>query len=265
MPTPTENLITTQIAKMPQGLKSFLGGFNWIEIVNSIAQTYNLSDEERNGVILETSLVILGLTHPSDFETALKFNTDIRGEELDGVVRDVTAEIFLPINDALKGTTGGATEMKINMNDESVLHKSGIDLQNVGRTVGDARPRIEPSPYMGRDEGIREIEHPTPGKSAFVAPIPGATNARSMNYESRSMNGDSLAQKAFTAPRPNIPITNDGLRITNGGQSPVRPMIRPSVIPNPPAQNTQTMPPKQNDIPPPPPPAPKDPYREMPA
>ncbi|GEM_PF-1304473 len=131
-----------------------------VEVANALQELgvkYKLHIDKVEELSDETSMTMLGLTHPRDYLGNLKKRLDIPEDLAREIVADVNEQIFLPIRESLKKIHNMAEErdysvtretnfdaenrMHLSQEDEKILAESGIEVEKDLRpTTDDLRP-----------------------------------------------------------------------------------------------------------------------------
>ena len=97
---------------LPENVRKTLNSVDVEKHILSIGRSHKLHVDILDELADETGLVMLGLTHPRNYVEHLRERLGISNDEAVSLARDVNAQIFSPIREALKkvhGLAGDAT------------------------------------------------------------------------------------------------------------------------------------------------------------
>lgn len=213
----TEKELKTRFALLPKEIQSIITSSDYQMKLFEIAKKHKLTYEKLGTLEMETTLVLLGMTHPKNYESDLSEQLKLKPEEITSIVEEVKTEVFSPIHNMLMGiyeNAPGETEADVTRNEKSILDKAGISIS--GETT--PTPTSTTKPLDSRNEMLKSIE--TPQKSTPVAlnegVIPKPGSIASSIPAMKSAISEMLVPKAPYATnntqkpgevKPEIPIT----------------------------------------------------------
>ncbi|OGI95518.1 hypothetical protein A2917_03110 [Candidatus Nomurabacteria bacterium RIFCSPLOWO2_01_FULL_42_17] len=97
-----EQKLNGSFEKFPKGIEDIVKKSNYQAILYDIAKGYNLTVAQMD--ILEKAItdLIIGKTHPDEFENYLKSDLKVPSETVGKLVKDINEKIFLKIRELLK-------------------------------------------------------------------------------------------------------------------------------------------------------------------
>jgi len=101
MDNETQNKIAEIYAKLPADIKQAIASSNYKQKLTELFRKYQLHVDQAGALETETSLVMLGITHPNDFVGNLKENLNILDDKARLIAKDVNDMIFLSIRASL--------------------------------------------------------------------------------------------------------------------------------------------------------------------
>ena len=153
---------------------------------------------------METTLMLLGMTNPTDFPGTLTDQLKLDTATIQGVLTDISAQITLPMRESLKKIYASDEEdeapaprkeepvvrQKQSMGDSvaDILKKSGIELNPTNKAPETPSVTIGES----RDELLKSLENPTRG-----TPTPVSTEIKSVFDLTRA----KMENTVTTAPK----------------------------------------------------------------
>ncbi len=215
--------LKTRFALLPKEIQDIITSSEYQMKLFEIAKKHKITYEKLGALELETTLVLLGMTHPKNYESDLSEQLKLKPEETASIIEEVKTEVFNPIHNMLMGmyeNTPGETETDVTKNEKSILDKAGISIG------GETAPATVPTtkPLDSRNEMLKSIE--TPQKSTPVAlnenviPKPGsiASNIPAM----KSAISEMLVPKApYAVNNTQNTINNTQKPPENKPESPV--------------------------------------------
>ncbi len=94
--------IGEQFVKLPPDLQTVFSSMQWMEDLQAISTTYNLTEEQKATLGTETTLAFLGLIHPSEYESNLVAELGMPREALDRMLAEINTKILNPIRGQLE-------------------------------------------------------------------------------------------------------------------------------------------------------------------
>ncbi len=223
-------------SNLPKDLQQAIMSSKYQDTLVEIGRKYKLTIEQLGNLELHTTFVLMGVTHPNNFQHDLETELNVTDKAIiPKVVEEVNELVFKNIRTTLQAINEPAegepedddneTFWRQEKSNESILQKSGIEItsEKTGSKVADEeREEVSSS---NRNELLRKIENPT-------IITPGSLASQKL-------------QGSISVPRTETKYTAKNI-------STAPPTITPDSVKNIPSSPT-----------PPPPPSPKnDPYRE---
>jgi hypothetical protein len=91
--------IDEYIAQLPAATRKILEDFDWVGKIQEIGDKHALLVDELGTLQIETTLTLIGLEDPANFQMNLRKRMNITDELAAALVREVNASIFLPIQE----------------------------------------------------------------------------------------------------------------------------------------------------------------------
>ncbi len=110
-----ENIIKEQMKILPVEVIDVLASPAWTEKILNIGKKNGLNEEELGTLQLETSLVMLGLTHPDSYVEELKNHLKVSEIKTDNIVNEINREL-----------SNGIREKLISIFNDSLISKEEI-------------------------------------------------------------------------------------------------------------------------------------------
>src|SRR3989344_2084050 len=125
--------IQKKFESLPEDLKWAIMGAKVDDNIIEIGQKENLNVEQMGQLSLETNMVMLGFTHPNDFEKSVKASTGLGDDKIRTLVNAANEKILKEIRNILMKTQEPKDEEpesaeKINSSDTDILNSAGIEI-----------------------------------------------------------------------------------------------------------------------------------------
>lgn len=137
----TQDVITTQLDKIPQGIKGLIKNGDIRGNIEQFASVRGLSTEVARAVENEVMLVLLGLQDRENLFKNIKENVDIKDEDAQSLLTKINQVLLSPLEDSF-------AQMKKQQQAEEAL--TGDEDEEYLQT-------------LNRDDVLAEIENPRPG------------------------------------------------------------------------------------------------------
>jgi hypothetical protein len=179
---------------LPQELQQVIQSSEYQEKLFQIAKKNQWTYEQLGTLELETTMVLLGMTNPNNYQKALAEELGKKPAELTTIVADIKTQVFDPIRTSLmklyteeSGTAATPSapapmveQKTVPQNEATVLEKSGI-------TIEESKPQKTEVPSVSRGDVLGGIENPpksaskvlnqvSPGSAVPKAPYAGAAS-----------------------------------------------------------------------------------------
>jgi hypothetical protein len=89
--------------KLPNDIQEAIKSVGFGHSVQEIGKKYKLHIDQLGELEDETTLVMLGVVHPMDFLSDIKFRLEIDDKKTNDIVHDINEQIFKPIKNSLMG------------------------------------------------------------------------------------------------------------------------------------------------------------------
>ncbi len=254
----TEEQIKELFEKLPADVQEATSSVGVANILQKTGEKYRLHVDKIDELFDETTLVMLGPTHPQDYLANLKRRLQIPDDMARDLVADVNEQIFKPIRESLKKIHGvgevGSEKLEVGSPSSSNSQSPTSNIQSEAESpalnqadkkiLADSGIEIEPPPMP---EIAPATEQNTPKKSELLEAL---ENPAIELKESISMPaGFTLIKKS--APEP-AAISSPSEKLTGTVKSPsTESAYEAKSLPQKGA--VQMMPPKKSE---------PDPYRE---
>jgi len=111
-------------AKLPVEIQTIFSSMKWLETIKAVSATYSLSSEQQQSLGTETTLVMLGVINPTEYEDTVKNKM--------GIDKDVGDKIYLEINESVLKTIRSDLSNIFKKNtevpsEENILTENGLD------------------------------------------------------------------------------------------------------------------------------------------
>ncbi len=121
--------IALYYSKLPPNVQEVFSSMIWLESLKTISAKYSLNEEQIGILGSNTTLVLLGIIHPDEYQEVLKKEISISSEKLD--------QMLFEINDLVIKNVRGDLVKSYNANLADVVEESGgedISEENVNET-----------------------------------------------------------------------------------------------------------------------------------
>ncbi len=149
MDTTTDNEIQkelkTRFALLPEEIQKVVISSDYQLKLFEISKKYKLTYEQLGVLEMETTLVLIGMTHPKDYITDLSEHLPIKSDALSSMVDEIKKQVFDPIHTTLMGIYQGPTNestetqeaknSEIKKAEETILQKAGISINTESVTT----------------------------------------------------------------------------------------------------------------------------------
>ena len=98
----TLKLIKERFDALPESIKEIIMSSNYQNDLIEISKKYNLNVEQMGILERETTMVMMGLTNPNNFEAELTRELHVDTTKGSQIVKDINEKIFLKIRELLK-------------------------------------------------------------------------------------------------------------------------------------------------------------------
>ncbi len=105
----TKEQLAETYRKLPLKLKEAIGNIDSLEILKRIAEQFNLHIDQLGKLSDEVGLVVFGLSNFSVFTDKIQISLSLDQDTAQKIAKEINEQIFLPIREALKETTGEQT------------------------------------------------------------------------------------------------------------------------------------------------------------
>jgi uncharacterized membrane-anchored protein len=92
-----KNEINNMLLEIPERNRVAINSIKWVEMTEEISKKYYLDDEEKNILIAEVALVLLGINDYEFFKIAMG-DLGLTRNEISSIFREVEDKIFSPIS-----------------------------------------------------------------------------------------------------------------------------------------------------------------------
>jgi len=159
--------LQTRFALLPEELQKVITSSDYQMKLFNLAKKYKMTYERLGSLELETTLVLLGMTHPKDFPEEMKTILKLPEADFNSLMTEIQVQVFDPIKKALQTVypddqdeSGGATPLppKIDMTQKNVMEKAGITLGS-RETIKTTPDDTSASKYSQSDL-LKSIENP---------------------------------------------------------------------------------------------------------
>lgn len=191
MDTNLEAQIDEYLAQLPAATRKILQEFDWVGKLQTIGTKHGLLVDELGTLQIETTLTLLGLENPANFQMNLRRRMNITDSLAETLVRDINASIFLPIQEQVIESQKEkieAHEMRFEagqqIDTDEVLTHDDV-LAEIEDHVGAPEKEAAPKPEK-KVSGLKLTnlftKKPTPS-SAQEEPVAAAPAPKPVSYE----------------------------------------------------------------------------------
>jgi hypothetical protein len=223
---------------LPQELQQVIQSSEYQDKLFQVAKKNQWTYEQLGILELETTMVLLGMTNPNNYQKVLAEELGKKPAELTTIVADIKTQVFDPIRaslmklyteDAISApesiptpvTTQAPVQKTAPENDTAVLEKSGI-------TIEEVKPQKPEVASVSRGDVLGGIENPpkstskvlnqvSPGSAVPKAPYAGAASGSGIVASKLSATvaippkatDYSIPKMGSTTPPPKAPSQSD--------------------------------------------------------
>lgn len=182
--------LKTRFGLLPKEIQDVITSIDYQNKLFEIAKKYKLNYEQLGLLEFHTTLTLLGVTNPQDYEKTLVNELNKKPEEVTPLAADVAEQVYKPIRSVLMSL------YQSNDEEEEVTTSEKTILSNSGVSVGAELPKTTPSATVteDRDALLKSIENP-------------------MKSASRPLNEMAKPASAPVAPSSMPPIKPAGMDI----------------------------------------------------
>ena len=157
--TDTEKELSTRFALLPEEIQKAITSSDYQMKLFDIAKKYKFTYEQLGKLEMETTLTLLGMTHPNDYITSLTEQLGKKKEEIEPLVNEIKTQVFDPIRDSLMGLYAKPTDGSL---DNATADANKI-FQKAGVSLTSNTPQTTPSAPVteNRSDILKGIENPT--------------------------------------------------------------------------------------------------------
>lgn len=94
-------IIRKQLPKIPPHVRNYLQSDAYPQVMRDVVSRYNLQLDTAAQVEIETTLLLIGMTPPSEYQKKLEA-ADLTPEQAKVIAADMNAEVFKPLVEAYK-------------------------------------------------------------------------------------------------------------------------------------------------------------------
>lgn len=99
--------IALYYSKLPPNMQELFSSMAWLETIKIISEKYSLSDEQASNLGSNTTLVLLGIIHPDEYQEILKKEINISSEKLDQMLFEINNSVIKNVRGDLVKSYGG--------------------------------------------------------------------------------------------------------------------------------------------------------------
>jgi len=99
--TQLQEKIALYYQKLPEETKVLFASMNWLETLKEIDAKYSLNDEQIKTLGTETTILLLGMVSPEDYEQTLKTEIKLEGGKTDEIIKEINEKILKDISPKL--------------------------------------------------------------------------------------------------------------------------------------------------------------------
>ena len=191
--------------KLSPEIKEALLSIETAEIINNIGKKYNLHIDQIGELGTETGLIMLGLTHPTEFVSNLTKKLGVDRIVASQIAPDINDQVFLKIRESLKNTHKEPAKAESEETEPTHPTRDAL-LEAIQNPEGIKKKTETPRRQSSGEIPLVEIKNPyQPAKPEMgrdfpvVAPVPSQTFRDPTSDEKRSDLGtstpDILTQK----------------------------------------------------------------------
>ncbi|NVN96661.1 hypothetical protein HXX01_00165 [Candidatus Nomurabacteria bacterium] len=99
--TQLQEKIALYYQKLPEETKVLFAGMSWLETLKELDTKYGLNDEQIKSLGTETTILLLGIISPEDYEQTLKTEVKLDGTKTEDLIREIDEKILKDISPKL--------------------------------------------------------------------------------------------------------------------------------------------------------------------
>ncbi len=96
--------IALYYSKLPPKLQEMFSGMSWLETLKTISSKYNLTEDQIQTLGTETTLVLLGIIHPDEYEKKLRAEIVLSKDSIDKMLLEINSSVLAAIRPSLTET-----------------------------------------------------------------------------------------------------------------------------------------------------------------
>ena|SRR3989344_971320 len=100
-PEELQKNIALYYSKLPPKLQENFSSMKWLETLNAISVKYGLNQSQTQTIGTETTLVMLGIVHPDEYEETLKKELTLPAESLEKILTEINNSVLNQIRPEL--------------------------------------------------------------------------------------------------------------------------------------------------------------------
>lgn len=97
-----EKIIKERFEALPESIQEIILSSNYEDKLLEVSKKYNLNVEQMGKLELQTTMILMGLGHPDNFQAELTKDLDIDAEKVRQIVKEINDGIFAKIRELLK-------------------------------------------------------------------------------------------------------------------------------------------------------------------
>ena len=219
----SEKELQIRFDKLPYALKTALRSVDSAKKVVDIGRKYALHVDKLGELGTETGLVILGITHPSQFLPRLARKLDTSEEKVKAIAQEINNEVFLKIREALKQVNGESVQPLQNAlavrqtqnfqpnqkyQDETVLKQTPPPpIGSPDSAVAPNQEEEKQKEVIDREALLKDIENPMPTHSAAPLPHPSSGSGSSASTAPTYRPTNQPAEQTGSPTTPTLPLS----------------------------------------------------------
>ena len=106
----TEESIKQVMQTLPPVVRAYLSQGKYTEIAKNLIVKYNLHPDQGSILEREIMLLLMGIEDPDEFTQTLVGEAQLDEKNVDSIVQDINTEIFLPLQEQMKGESEKLTK-----------------------------------------------------------------------------------------------------------------------------------------------------------
>lgn len=92
--TDLQKQISEHFSELPSAMQGVFSDMSWMDQVEDIGKKYNLSEEQIQSLLIDTSMIMLGVVHIDEYKTNLVQELKINEEQAKSIENDVNSILF---------------------------------------------------------------------------------------------------------------------------------------------------------------------------